>query len=246
MLAQEAGIYREDAVSRPLRDHFSCVWTNRLSKSHGMPFVVVPDGAVDLQWIDGRWRVAGPDRQPMIEQLPAQAVVVGFRFQPGSSSGWLGPAASEFCDKRVWLEDVWGRVGREVDAATAALGANPSIPTLEGVLSRWAASKPLPNAQMMSTHRLLSEGPPSGLDVVPWLMTELGLSERTLRRRFEAAFGYGPKTLHRILRFQRFLSSGGIESNSVGRRAAASGYADQSHLVRECRRLALCTPSQLP
>jgi AraC-like DNA-binding protein len=78
-------------------------------------------------------------------------------------------------------------------------------------------------------------------------MTELGMSERTLRRRFEAAFGYGPKTLDRILRFQRFLTSRhGLEARTTAHRAAAAGYADQSHLVRECRRLALCTPGQLP
>ncbi len=41
----------------------------------------------------------------------------------------------------------------------------------------------------------------------------LGVSERQLRRRFEDAVGYGPKTLARVLRFQRFLAlaSGGGE-----------------------------------
>jgi hypothetical protein len=209
MLAQQAGIYRERAVSHPLRDHFSCVWINRLTKSNGKLFVVVPDGTIDLKWIGGRYRVAGPDRQPMIEQFPARTVVVGLRFQPGGSPDWLGPAASQFCGRRVWLEDVWGQVGRETDAATLAPGPDSSIAALEDVLSRLAASKPLPNAEMMSVYRLLSESPPSEPHVVAWLMAELGLSERTLRRRFEAAFGYGLKTLPRILRFQRYLNSGG-------------------------------------
>jgi AraC-like DNA-binding protein len=247
MLAREAGIYREHAVRRPLRDHFACVWINRLSKSGGAPFVVIPDGAIDLQWVAGRWRVAGPDRQPMTEQLPADAVVVGFRFQPGSASAWLSAAASEFRDQRVWLEDIWGRAGREADKAAAALGPNPSIEALEGLLSQWAGSKPLPDAEMMTAYRLLAEGPAPESYIVPRLMAELGLSERTLRRRFEEAFGYGPKTLDRILRFQRFLNSGlGPEPGTAAQRAAAAGYADQSHLVRECRRLALCTPGQLP
>jgi AraC-like DNA-binding protein len=247
MLARQAGNYSEQTVSHPLRAHFSCVWINRLSQSGGFPFVVIPDGAIDLQWVGGRWRVAGPDRHPMTEQLPAGAIVVGFRFQPGSASAWLGPPASEFCGQRVWLEDVWGRAGREADMVTTALGPNPRIDALEGVLSRSAASKPLPNAEMMSAYRLLSGRPSTEPYVLPWLMTELGMSERTLRRRFEAAFGYGPKTLDRILRFQRFLSSRrGLEARTTAHRAAAAGYADQSHLVRECRRLALCTPGQLP
>jgi AraC-like DNA-binding protein len=246
MLARQAGTYREHTVSPRLRDHFSCIWVNRLSHSGGAPFVVIPDGAIDLQWIAGRWRVAGPDRQPMTEQLPAGATVIGFRFQPGSASAWLGAAASEFRDQRVWLEDVWGRAGREADKVATELGPNPLIGVLEDVLSQWAASKPLPDAEMISAYRLLSAGPPEPY-VVPWLMSELGLSERTLRRRFEAAFGYGPKTLDRILRFQRYLSSRRChDSDPAALRAAAAGYADQPHLVRECRRLALCTPGQLP
>ena len=36
---------------------------------------------------------------------------------------------------------------------------------------------------------------------------ELGVSERQLRRRFAEAVGYGPKTLARVLRFQRFLDA---------------------------------------
>jgi AraC-like DNA-binding protein len=137
---------------------------------------------------------------------------------------------------------------RRADRAATALGPDPLIDALEGMLiSQWAASKPLPNAQMTMAYRMLAEGPAPEQDVVPLLMAELGLSERTLRRRFEGAFRYGPKTLDRILRFQRYLSSGrGLERGAAARRATAAGYADQSHLVRECRRLALCTPGQLP
>ena len=36
---------------------------------------------------------------------------------------------------------------------------------------------------------------------------EVGLSMRQLRRRFHAAVGYGPKTLQRVCRFQRFVRS---------------------------------------
>src|SRR6266540_3327904 len=42
--------------------------------------------------------------------------------------------------------------------------------------------------------------------VVAKLAATLGTSERQLHRRCLDAFGYGPKTLDRVLRFQRFLS----------------------------------------
>ena len=247
MLALQAGSYRERPVALALKRHFACVWVNRVSKTLSAPVVVVPDGTMDLQWIRGRWRIAGPDRLAQRETLRAGSMVIGFRFQPGSACEWLGAAASEFCDKRVWLADVWGAAGRRADCALESFGREPRIGDLENALGRWASSMRLPKSDMQSAQRLLRSGPPPGVDVVPWIMRALGLTERTLRRRFDAAFGYGPKTLERILRFQRYLQILRTPTwASAAHRAAAAGYADQSHLVRECRRLALCTPSELP
>ena len=73
--------------------------------------------------------------------------------------------------------------------------------------------------------------------IVRGLIDEFGWSERTLRRRCRSAFGYGPKTLERILRFQSFLrllSSGRAPLSVL---AIEAGYADQAHLTREVRRL---------
>ena len=61
----------------------------------------------------------------------------------------------------------------------------------------------------------------------PWISA---ISSRT-------AFGYGPKTLHQVLRFQRALRlarAGGRLSDV----AAVVGYADQAHMARDTRRLA--------
>jgi AraC-like DNA-binding protein len=201
---------------------------------------------MDLQWVAGRWRIAGPDRQPQTESLPVGAVVVGFRFQPGSATAWLGMAASELCNQRIDLEDICASAAHQMNASAEAIGPNALLCDLEAVVAQWAKAVRPPDPEMTVAHRLLSAGTPSGTDVLPWLMAELCMSERTLRRRFEAAFGYGPKTLDRILRFQRYLElSRQHPAESAAHRAAAVGYADQSHLVRECRRLALCTPGQI-
>jgi len=78
------------------------------------------------------------------------------------------------------------------------------------------------------------------------LADRLDLSDRTLRRRCERAFGYGPKTLARILRFQRFLRLLRRASEPrLAELAATSGYADQAHLTREVRSLGGLTPRRL-
>ena len=76
------------------------------------------------------------------------------------------------------------------------------------------------------------------------LATVLGTSERQLLRRFRAAVGSGPKTLDRVLRFQRFLSIADGDEG-LARVAAELGYADQSHLTRDCVRLSGLTPADL-
>jgi transcriptional regulator GlxA family with amidase domain len=73
----------------------------------------------------------------------------------------------------------------------------------------------------------------------------LGLSDRQLLRRFQASVGYGPKTLDRVLRLQRFLARAdalGSGDESLARVAVELGYADQAHLTRECVALAGATP----
>jgi AraC-like DNA-binding protein len=71
------------------------------------------------------------------------------------------------------------------------------------------------------------------------------MSERTLRRRFDESFGYGPKTLDRILRYQRYLRLIRLSEQSTASLAAEAGYSDQPHLVRESQRLAGYTPSEV-
>uniref|UniRef100_UPI0040572F5A helix-turn-helix domain-containing protein n=1 Tax=Streptomyces sp. SID1121 TaxID=3425888 RepID=UPI0040572F5A len=65
----------------------------------------------------------------------------------------------------------------------------------------------------------------------------VGLGARQLHRRSLDAFGYGPKTLARVLRFQRAL--GFVRAGMPYAAAAtAAGCADQAHLARETRELA--------
>ncbi|MGJ6967500.1 DUF6597 domain-containing transcriptional factor [Streptosporangium sp. G11] len=66
---------------------------------------------------------------------------------------------------------------------------------------------------------------------------DLGVGERQLLRRSLRAFGYGPKVLQRVIRFQRALrlARRGVAAAEV---AALSGYADQAHMANEVRRLA--------
>jgi AraC-like DNA-binding protein len=73
---------------------------------------------------------------------------------------------------------------------------------------------------------------------------EVGLSARQLHRRSLDAFGYGPKTLARILRLHRALEFG-RSGVAAAEAAYAAGYADQAHLAREVRSLTGVTLTSL-
>jgi transcriptional regulator GlxA family with amidase domain len=69
------------------------------------------------------------------------------------------------------------------------------------------------------------------------IAAEIGLSERQLHRRGLFLYGYGLKTLSRILRVNDALdlARGGMAFGTV---AVTAGYADQAHLAREVKALA--------
>lgn len=247
MLAQATGFYRELPVGPGLRDHFVCTWVHQLPVDGVSPIVVVPDGSIDLQWIGRQWRIAGPDREPQTEALPAGAIVIGFRFQPAAAADWLRLPASEILNRRVALEDVWGvRARRMAEEVAAAREPEARMAALENAVARRTPPASARPSDMHAAFELLSSGAPPGKSLIPWLAGHLALSERTLRRRFDTAFGYGPKTLDRILRFQRFLKLvRSADRLSAADIAAETGYADQAHLVRESRRLAGSTPREI-
>ena len=112
------------------------------------------------------------------------------------------------------------------------------------LLARLAEVEPPDRAALMAA-RWLDRHPDQRLDALHDLS---GLSERQLRRRFEAAVGYGPKTFQRIVRFRRWLDrarDGPPERRSLVDLAMESGYADQAHLTREVARLAGLPPAAL-
>lgn len=75
------------------------------------------------------------------------------------------------------------------------------------------------------------------------LAERLGWSRKRLATRFREEFGLTPKPLARILRFRRARAMAAAGRPDWADIAAACGYADQPHLVREYRCLAGHTPT---
>jgi AraC-like DNA-binding protein len=229
------GTYAERAVAPDLRLHLRCSWTT-VTRSHG---VVLPDGCLDLMWIAGELVVAGPDTAAAPSGLVRGLEIAAVRFRPGVAPAVLGLPASELRDRRVPLAELWPeavRTQHEVDDAPDRVAA------LEAVVRRRLADAPPPDPVALAVASRLDRR--SG--GVGALAERAGLSERQLHRRCLTAFGYGAKTLDRVLRLQRFLALGRADpSAGLAGLAVAAGYSDQAHLGRDCRALAAATPVEL-
>jgi AraC-like DNA-binding protein len=235
--------YTERPPAPVLAGHLSCVWVQRVS-ADAAPYEhrTVPNGGVEIACRLGHApRVVGPQSGPTVASLAPGATVVGVRFQPGAAPAALGLPASELVDLELDAGELWGaELGeRLADAATADDAAALLERAVLGRLREGAAPDPL---VAEGVRRLVH-----ARDVTS-LTASLHMSHSQLRRRFYAATGFGPKTLHRMLRFQGFLALASHRprpSAEIALLAAEAGYADQSHLTREAARLAGQTPAEL-
>jgi AraC-like DNA-binding protein len=247
VLGQAVGVYKERPSPAPLQPLFSHTWFHALPSGATRQTAIVPDGCADLIWASGALRIAGPDRTAKIEQIAPGQTVIGLRFQPGAMARFLRLPASELVGARVRLEHFWGAEARRMaDWVSEGRSVTEVAARLETVLAGRARSAGAEDERSRGIFRLIDAYEPLDGHLVNWLTDQTGMSERTLRRYCHEVFGYGPKTLDRILRFQRFMALvRGPGSFGLAAVAAEAGYSDQAHLSRETRQLAGFTPSAM-
>jgi AraC-like DNA-binding protein len=112
------------------------------------------------------------------------------------------------------------------------------------VLGRLAVHDPVAVELERGWRSLVASG---GLMPVERLAAETGYSRQHLTRRFRDEFGLPPKRAGRVIRFERAkqMLTSAPSFVTIGQVAAACGYADHAHLVREVAEMAGCTPSEL-
>lgn len=244
--------YRERAPIAALAGLVSSVWIQQVAPD-AEPYLQrnIPNGSVEVVCALGRApRVVGPLTRPLVELLVPGTTVVGVRLSPGAAPPVLGLPASEVVDRELEAEALWGRDALALgELVNSAASAGMALARLQTHLARRLAGGATPDPLVVEAVGQLRWH----TDDVRTLTSSLHVSERQLRRRCEAAVGYGPKTLHRMLRFQSFLAltqhaiarGRAPTDGGVARLAAAAGYADQSHLTRECVSMTGVTPRAL-
>jgi AraC-like DNA-binding protein len=233
--------YREWLPDRRVRDAIACLWVS-VTAADAAPSVaaVMPDGCTDLIWQHGRGAfVAGPDTGPAPADLPPGTILVGARFRPGAGGPALGWSLADLRDQRVDIADVVPALASQL---AGDLTPDRALSVVTALSAQLVVAAPPDNLVLTATGLLASRQ-----TSVTGLGPALAVSERQLRRRFDLAVGYGPKTMQRILRFRRVIEqlATAPRSADLSDLAIRAGYADQAHLTRETTRLAGLPPAAL-
>jgi AraC-like DNA-binding protein len=183
--------------------------------------------------------VAGPHAKSVVIDTGAQRWLAAVEFRQGGASRFFSMPMTEISNQVVRLKDLWRRDGtllreRLLDVRTP----ESKFCVFEEVLLDHLRAEFDPAIQYAIT--ALRAGVP-----VCQVGLCLGLSPRTLERRFSSQVGISPKRLARVHRLQKVLRAARRSGNPDWCALAIEyGYTDQAHLIHDFRDLAGLTPSE--
>ena len=257
--------YTEYRPTRALRAFINCFWSIEQDGDDppsGTWDRSVPDGSLELvlhlgdpmirKPLDGeparesRCILIGQMTAPYLVRADGPARMLGVRMFPHTGYLLLEGSVAGFNDRSVDLDSVLPRGAR---LPLERIANAESIQDALRILERWCIARlrvhsPCARDRYFSfACRRILRG--RGAIQIGDLSRQMGISNRYLQRIFVERGGISPKLFAGIIRFQHalgFLSSG--TPPGFAAIAQEAGYFDQSHFVREFRRLAGVAPRE--
>jgi AraC-like DNA-binding protein len=220
------------------------------------------DGQVSIRFevgqacdVEGRWRADSNARGETVVG-PMSGVgrtagldfseTVGAYFRPGRASRFFDIPLSHLADTAVAVGDIWGARGSPLSSRLADLNEAARIDCVESFLLARLRHR------QQRTHSLDVEGLAesvlrrAGRVTVDGMARAAGVSRQHLSREFRERIGVGPKLYSRLARFQSLLAHASARAAIDWARVALDmGFADQSHMIAECRQFSGLTPQSL-
>ncbi|WP_198535378.1 helix-turn-helix domain-containing protein [Streptomyces caatingaensis] len=201
----------------------------------GRPLTRLPTGSL----------VTGLSDRPMLIEQSGRTYGMTVQLTPPGARALLGMPLHELTNATFRLEDPMGAEARRLTERLAEAPGWPARFRLldDFLLTRMTAGPDLASPLRRAWQRLTGL---SGDVRIGALADEVGWSRQHLNARFRQEIGLSPKMVGRIARLQRTLSFATDAGHlSWADAAVACGFADQSHLNRDFRLLAGCTPAEL-
>ena len=219
-------------------------WIDEWSEAEtsGRQFRIVADDAPHLLWHVSRDRERGAQSLTLVGSrachhdvdLSGRHLLIGARLRPGALPMLTHLPAMQFTNRSVPLLDLVDRSGAATVRRTTAACQDATVDQLATCIDSLARQGSALDPRVAWIGGLDRDAQMS----VAELERLFGMPARTLRAWSIANFGMGLKRLLRIRRLHAALEMwlSGAHS-SWTRVAAAAGYSDQPHLIRDCRAL---------
>lgn len=237
-----ASEWREFADTCALSEVVEATWEGLGGWAHAIR--LLPDGCADIVWDGRRLSATRPRASAFRRQVVDRTFNVGLRLRCGQAGLVLAPNLDPNATD-IDLRRLWGPLA--ASGETRLSGQRDAGRCREILLD-------LVGERLSGV--VQGEGPPVAM--IELLRTEVasvdllasrqGWPARDLRRAFQRHVGFSPKALQRVFRFRRVLNSlAATSANAMtaAQLAADIGYADQAHMIRDCRAICGSTPGQL-
>jgi len=253
-------IHREFRPDPRLAGDVKLIWTLELDVPPGIVSIerILPDGLVEAVFHFGEPYLMRHDGDPFRRQPSSFAVsqtkrfleirpagcsgFIAIRFYPWGARRFFRLPLSDFADRHIPAEQLWGSAAEELQERVAAASSSEErVARVEAFLLERFDDSPRDvvdrGLRLIWAHR--------GQLNVRALCTRLGVGERLLERRFRASTGASPKRMIRIARFLGVCRELRRQPENLADLAHGAGYHDQAHFIKECRAFSGLTPGQL-
>jgi len=253
--------YDEFRPTEALAKFIKCFWMLESAAAPSLePERILPDGCTEIVFhladaFDQHDGEGSAQRQPLallVGQMrryllikpTGRVSVLGVRFWPGGAYPFLAIPQDEIAGQVIALDAVWGAITRELHSRIAeGATAADRVKQVETILlARLSNFRRHDDGAMQAIGLILRSG---GCVPIERLAESMGVGLRRLDRTFNTRVGLTPKSLCRIVRFQRALKM--IEQNETRRDwvriALDCGYYDQPHFIKEFSAIAGIGPT---
>ena len=197
------------------------------------------------------WRVDGDQHDAFVAGLHTRPAFVQpgtadwscieLRLTPLAAHRILGWPMHELANQAVSITELVPEAGELCERLRDASEWTERFSRVETFLLRRLADSRAPAREVEWSWQRLRRS--DGRLPIGALVTELGWSHRRLIKRFREQIGLAPKSVARVMRFDRAVAALRSPGARLADVAFDCGYFDQAHLTRDFRELGGTTPA---